>query len=287
MILVTGATGNVGRQVVEQLVAAGEPVRALSRHPERADWPSGVERVAGDLTEELPAAVFGGARGLFLFPEPTQVGAVVAAAKAAGVQHVAVLSALAVGLETDNPLERRHRAVEHAVEASGMAWTHVRPGMFMTNTLQWAESIRTSGVVRQPFPDSTAAPVHEADIAAVAVAALLDPERHAGAAYALSGPEALDQLDRVRILGEVLGRGVRFEEQSRDEARTEMLSNPWMNERLADSLLDMQAAFRGVRDGIVLPTVADVLGRPARSFASWVADHRAAFGVKPTTRNWG
>ena len=158
-----------------------------------------------------------------------------------------------------------------------MSWTHVRPGMFMTNTLSWAPSIRTGDVVRQPYPAATAAPIHEADIAAVAVAALLDPERHAGAAYALSGPEALSQLDRVRILAEVLGRPVRFEEQSRDQARADLLASPWMNERLADSLLDMLAASNGVADGLVLPTVGDVLGRPPRSFVDWVEDHRDAF----------
>ena len=281
MIVVTGATGNVGRQVVEQLVAAGEPVRALSRHPERASWPSQVERVAGDLTEELPAGLFDGARALYLFPEPTRVREVVAGAEAAGVRHVAVLSSVAVGSEGGvkglEVLQRRHVVVEEAVEASGMIWTHVRPGMFMTNMLGWAESIRTDGVVRQPFPESTAAPVHEADIAGVAVTALLDPERHAGAAYPLSGPEPLSQVERARIIGEVIGRPVRFEEQSREEARAQLLASPWMNERLADSLLDMLAASSGVSEGTVLPGVEEVLGRPPRTFASWVADHRRAF----------
>lgn len=284
MILVTGATGNVGRQVVEQLVAAGEPVRALSRHPERASWPDGVEAVRGDLTEELPPGVFDGVRALYLFPEPRRVDAVVAAAAAAGVEHVVVLSSLAAGLEPVGGLEvlqRRHLVVEQAVEASPMTWTHLRPGMFMTNTLGWAEGIRTDGVVREPYPDATATPIHEADIAAVAVAALLDPGRHAGAAYALSGPEVLSQLDRVHVLAEVLGRPVRFEEQTRDEARAALLANPWMNEGLADALLDMLAGSRADRvpagEG-VLAGVSEVLGRPPLSFARWVEDHREAFG---------
>ena len=277
MILVTGATGNVGRQVVEQLVAAGERVRAVSRHPERVSWPSGVEAVPGDLTAELPAAVFEGARALHLFPVPDRVRAVVRAASAAGVRHVTVLSSLSASWATDSPLQRRHVDVEHAVEESGLGWTHLRPGMFMTNTLQLAASIRTSGVVRQPFPEATSAPIHEADIAAVAVAALLDPDRHAGAAYELSGPEALSQLDRVRILAEVLARPVRFEEQTRDEARADLLRNPWMTERLADALLDLNERTVGMREGLVLPAVEDILRRPARTFASWVADHRAAF----------
>lgn len=192
MILVTGATGNVGRQVVEQLVAAGEPVRALSRHPERGGWPSGVDVVAGDLTRELPVGVFDGVRGLHLFPVPARVNEIVGSAAAAGVQHVTVLSSLAVNMPEDSPLRRRHREVEQAVEASGMSWTHLRPGMFMSNSLQWAPAIRTTGVVRQPFPDATAAPIHEADIAAVAVAALLAPEQHAGVAYLLSGARGIE-----------------------------------------------------------------------------------------------
>jgi uncharacterized protein YbjT (DUF2867 family) len=283
MILVTGATGNVGRQVVEQLVTAGEPVRALSRHPERAGWPDEVEAVRGDLTEDLPPEVFDGVRALYLFPEPRRVEAVVGAAAAAGVEHVVVLSSLAAGLEAVGGLEvlqRRHLVVEQAVEASAMSWTHLRPGMFMTNTFAWAEGIRTDGVVREPYPDATAAPVHEADIAAVAVAALLDPVRHAGAAYALSGPEVLSQLDRVHVLAEVLGRPVRFEEQTRDQARAALLANPWMNESLADTLLDLLAGSRAdhVADGQgVLPTVQQVLDRPPLSFARWVEDHRDAF----------
>lgn len=284
MILVTGATGNVGRQVVDQLVAAGEPVRVVSRHPERVEWPEGVEALTGDLTQDLPAEAFHGVRALYLFPEPSRVTEVVAGAAGAGVQHVTVLSSL--GAERDDMegmelLRRRHLDVEQAVEASSMTWTHVRPGMFMTNTLSWAGGILSDGVVREPFPDATAAPVHEVDIAAVAVAALLDPERHAGQAYALSGPEALSQLDRVRILAEVLGRPVRFEELSRDQARAGLLANPWMNEQLADSLLTMQASSVGVDEGLVLPGVEDVLGRAPLSFARWVDDHREAFSPAP------
>jgi uncharacterized protein YbjT (DUF2867 family) len=283
MILVTGATGNVGRQVVEQLVAAGEPVRALSRHPDRGGWPDGVEPAAGDLTQDLPDVVLAGVRALFLFPEPRRVREVVAAAERAGVQHVVVLSSLGAAMDEAEGmvLRRRHLDVEQAAEASSMTWTHVRPGMFMTNTLGWAEGIRTQGVVREPFPDAVAAPVHEVDIAAVAVAALLDPRRHAGHAYALSGPEALSLLDRVRILAEVLGRPVRLEEQTRDQARAQLLANPWMNEPLAESLLTMQARSVGVRDGVVLPGVEDVLGRPGLTFARWVEDHRGAFAPGP------
>jgi uncharacterized protein YbjT (DUF2867 family) len=279
VVLVTGASGNVGAQVVEQLAAAGVRVRALSRRPERLALPDGVETAAGDLATKVPTEAFADVRALHLFPVPDRVPEVLDAARAAGVEQVTVLSSLSASWEGagDNPLQRRHTVVEEAVEASGLTWTHLRPGMFMTNTLQWAPVVRRGQVVRAPYGESVAAPVHEADIAAVAVAALLDPERHAGRAYELSGPEALTQLDRVRILSEVLGREVRFEEQGRDEARADLLRNPWMSEGLADSLLDMQARTVGVHEGLVLPGVPDVVGRPALTFARWVADHRADF----------
>lgn len=173
-------------------------------------------------------------------------------------------------------LARRHLDVEEAAERSGVGRTHLRPGMFMTNTLQWTPGIAAEGVVRQPFPDTTAAPVHEADIAAVTVAALLDPTAHAGAAYTLSGPEAQSQLDRVRIIAEVLGREVRFEEQSREAARVTMLDSPWMTEPMADSLLTMLAEATRTH-GRVLSGVPEVAGRPALSFADWVEDHRSDF----------
>jgi uncharacterized protein YbjT (DUF2867 family) len=277
MILVTGATGNVGRQIVEQLVAAGEPVRAVSRHPEQTDWPSGVEAVAGDLTAGLAPELFRDVTALQLFPVPERAADVVRTAEAAGVRHVTVLSSLAADSDEHGPLSRRHLDVEQAVAASGMTWTYVRPGMFMTNTRQWAPSIRTEGVVREPYPQSTTAPIHEADIAAVTVAALLEPDRHAGRAYELSGPEALSQLDRLAVISRVIGRELTFVELGRDEARAGMLRNPWMSEGLADALLDLMASTVGAHDGLVLPAVQDVTGRSPRTFESWVEEHRADF----------
>lgn len=279
MILVTGATGNVGRQIVEQLVAAGEPVRALSRHPEQTFWPAGVDAVAGDLAEGVPDEVFAGVRALHLFPVPDRATEVVGQAVGAGISHITVLSSISV-LHPGNALAERHRSVEEAVEQSGVGWTHLRPGMFMTNTLAWAPLIIAESVVRQPYPDSAAAPVHEADIAGVAVAALRDPTAHAGRAYPLSGPEALSQLDRVQALSEVLGREVRFEEQTREQARADLLANPWMDPPLADSVLDLMAGG-ALSDVVVLPGVSQVLGRPGRTFTSWATDHRAEFSDEP------
>lgn len=277
MILVTGATGNVGRQVVEQLVAAGAAVRAISRHPDQTQWSDGVQAVAGDLTAGLAPEVFRDVSAMHLFPVPERAVDVVAAAEAAGVRHVTVLSSLAADSDEHGPLSRRHLDVEKAVAGSSMTWTFVRPGMFMTNTRQWAPLIRTEGRVRQPYPESTTAPIHEADIAAVAVAALLEPDRHAGRAYELSGPEALSQLDRMEVISRVIGRELTFVELTRDEARADLLSSPWMSEGLADALLGLMASTVGAHDGLVLPAVEDVTGRSPRTFETWVEEHRAEF----------
>jgi uncharacterized protein YbjT (DUF2867 family) len=178
--LVTGATGTVGRSLVHQLLEAGEPVRALTRHPESARLPDAVEVVGGDLADPATlAGAFDGAERLHLFPVPETAPAVMAMAKEAGVGRVTVLSSGSVtaGLDTDYQLP-----VEQAVEASGVEWTHLRPGDFAANRLRlWGPSIRAERVVRWPWPDEVGVPIHEADIAAVAVLALLE-DGHAGRA---------------------------------------------------------------------------------------------------------
>ena len=274
MILVTGATGNVGGAVVEYLLAAGVEVRALSRDPTRARLPGAVQVVAGDLArpETLPA-VLDGVRAVFLFPVTEAVAGVVEAAKRAGVQHIVVLSSAAVVMG-DNAIGRRHATVEREVADSGIGWTFVRPGMFMANALQWAESVRTEGVVRAPYGESTAAPVDEWDIGAVAATALLRPE-HQGASYLLTGPESLTVAQRVQVIGSVLGRPIRFEELSPAAARQAMLGS--VPVEVVDALFEYFAASNG-RPAEVLPTVQQVTGRPARTFAQWVTRHAAAFG---------
>lgn len=175
-ILVAGATGNVGRPLVERLLAAGYPVRALTRSPERAELPAGAEVVAGNLadTASLPAALTGvTAAHLITFAgadfSPLGNGPeIMELAVKAGVRRVTVLK----GDLTKSPLEE-------AVEASGVEWTYLSPVEFMSNALEWAESVRTEGVVREPFPDSRSAMIHDGDIAAVAATALTD-DGHAG-----------------------------------------------------------------------------------------------------------
>lgn len=271
-VLVTGATGNVGRRVVDRLFAAGRQVRALTRRPEAAGLPAGVEAVRGDLTD--PAALDGALAGVeaaFLFPVPETAREFAARAKAAGVRHVAVLSSAATGYAEATPIGERHRAVERAVEEAGLRWTHVRPGAFAANALAWAPSIRAEGVVREPHGRAGQTPIHEDDIAAVAATALLE-DGHAGRVYTLSGPEVITIADQVRAIGAAIGRDVRFEEISPESAREQWIARG-VPAAVADSLLQ----YRSRAAEAVLPTVEQVTGRPARTFAEWARDHAADF----------
>ncbi|MFF3847844.1 NAD(P)H-binding protein [Streptomyces sp. NPDC002328] len=282
-VLVTGATGSVGRHVVEGLRAAGVAVRALTRDAAAAGLPEGVEVVEGDLTRPgtLRAALHGVER-LYLFPVPQTAREVVAAAKDAGVRRIVVLSSSSVLDESgDNHSGEHHRAVERAVQESGLDWTFVRPDEFASNVLwKWGETIRAESVVRAPYGDARRVLVHEADVAAVAVAALLE-DGHTGRAYVLTGPEAISQADQVRAIGRAAGREIAFEEVTPDEARVLMgraMPAPVVEMvlgYLAEAVLDPPA---------VVDTVERVTGVPARSFARWAADHAGDFAAAAAER---
>lgn len=275
--VVFGARGNVGRHVVGGLLAAGDKVRATSRTPEPAGLLPGVEAVAADLErpETLPA-VLEGADKVFLYAKPDGVEGFVDAAASAGVRHVVLLSSAAVVLPDAerNPIARQHRTVESAIERSGIDWTFIRPGMFATNTLWWWQRpIRDGGVVRNPYPDAQTAPVHEKDMAALAVTALTRPG-HRRQAYTVYGPESLTLRQQVEHIGEALGRTIRFETISVDEAQVELSKTiPAIG---VETFLRQWAARNGT-PAQVSTTVEDVTGRPARTFAQWAVDHADDF----------
>ena len=280
-ILVTGATGFVGRNVIDQLIRVGASVRALTRNPATAGLPAEAEVVQGDLTQPATLApALEGIDRMYLFPVAETAREVVALAKQAGVCRIVDLSAasVTVGLHT-NP-------VEQAVEESGMEWTHVRPGGFMANMLQiWAPSIRAERVVRYPFAEEPMNLIHEADIAAVAVAALLE-DGHDGAVYTLTGPAPTTVREQVRAIGEALGEEVHYEEVTREEARKLMKAQGGFASAVADLMLgfiDYGGGEASGADGYSdqdwsallkpWPDVEKVTGRPARSFAEWARDH--------------
>lgn len=278
--LVTGATGHVGRHVVAGLVEAGERVRALTRNP-AATFPDGVEVVRGDLLE--PASIpFDGVDRMYLFPEPRTAVELVARAKAAGVRRVVTLSSggVTAGFDTDYQLP-----VERAVEASGLEWTHLRPGEFASNAARvWGPMIRADRVVRYPEPDAVGLAIHDADIAAVGVLALL-ADGHHGQAYDMTGPARITRAEQVAAIADALGEEVRYEEVGAEEARDILVAQGGWAAENAGFLLGLEWYAEGSEppdldwDALLvpLPTVEKVTGRPARTFARWARENVALF----------
>jgi (4-alkanoyl-5-oxo-2,5-dihydrofuran-3-yl)methyl phosphate reductase len=280
MILVTGATGTVGREVVAQLIALGQPVRALTRDPRRAKFDSRVEVVEGDLEKaETVARALEGVERVFslaLGPNgPHLEGGLARAAKVSGTRHLVKLSSLGVGEETHNAIAQWHGAAESAVKDAGIDWTFVRPGSFMSNALFWAGTVKSQGKVFSPFGDGVYPPIHPRDIAAVAVKALTSPG-HAGKIYRLTGPKALSVGDQVRLLCEAVGRPIEYVKISDEVARDGMV-RAGLPVVLVDALIQVGIVIRSGRAADVLPTVEEVTGRPPLTFADWARENAGAF----------
>ncbi|MEU1818892.1 NmrA family NAD(P)-binding protein [Streptomyces roseifaciens] len=269
--LVTGATGNTGRHVVAELVRRGEHVRALTRNPAAAAGrlPAGVELVAGTHTapEKLDAALDGVSRlHITVTAGLAEVGPeLVRRAVGAGVRRITVVWGGGVG------------PVEQAVADSGVEWTRLEPQEFMSNTLNWIESVRAEGIVREPY-DFPSALVHEADIAAVAAVALLD-DGHAGRAYNLTGPESLTPRERIAILSRVVGRDIAFAPITHEQALDRLMATG-VPRADAEYVIGWYAAS-SEDSKTVVDTVQQVTGRPARTFAQWAAEHAERFQAPP------
>ena len=282
MILVTGATGHVGSELLSQLAGRGQRLRAMTRRPETAHVPQGVEVVRGDFEDpqSLDAALCGVDRVFFMSaqplgsaPAPTHDFALAEACRRAGVAHIAKLSVLdGGGGDPNDPIARWHSAAEEAVRGSGAGWTMLRPGRFMSNALGWAAMLKRGDDVFLPFAERPAAAIDPADIAAVAAAALLE-EGHRGKVYELSGPETLTPLQELAILGRVLGRTLHPKPVSREDAR-KGLERHGMSPEIVEAVMKQTETDRGTS---VLPTVTEVTGRPARKFEQWAEAHRGEF----------
>jgi len=279
-VLVTGATGRVGRLVVAELLQAGVPVRALTRRPSASELPAGVEVFAGDLAapESLDAALQGvGAVFLLWTAPPATVGAVVDRL-AARTRRVVFLSS---PHQTPHPFFQQpnasaalHAGIERSIADAGLASTMIRPGMFASNvTFWWADAIRNGGVVRWPYGAAETAPIDERDIAAVAARALYE-DGHDGGDYVVTGPESLSHTQQVGIIAEAIGRPIRFEELSPDEFRR-ATEGSWPLP-VVNMLLAAWGATMG-RPAYVTSTLADIVGRPARTFRQWATDHAEVF----------
>ena len=275
MFLVTGATGNVGDEVVSALVAADQEVRALVRSGRAPGLPPGVEAVAGDLNRpESLAEALAGVRGVFLLPGYEDMQGLLAEVRSAGVERVVLLSgSSAASGDTGNAVSAYMIASEDAVRASGVPFTILRPFGFMSNALRWREQLKAGDVVREPFAEVAVAMIDPYDLAAVAAAALLS-DGHEGRSYVLSGPQALLPAERVRILGAALGRDLRLQALSDDEAREQMTAQ--MPVEYVDAFFDFYVDG-SLDESQVQPTVHEVLGRDPRSFDQWAAAHADAF----------
>ena len=277
--LITGATGTVGRLLVGRLAASGASVRAMSRRAGRADFPDGVEGWSADLND--PAAVRGamaGVRRVFLLsggPDgPRQDRIMAGAAAELGIEHLVKLSVLGVSEGAADPITRWHRDGEAAVRGSGVPCSFVRPGAFMSNTLNWAPAI-ASGTLGIPFADLTVAAIDPADIAAVACHLLLNPPASAGG-YPVTGPAVITPRQQAAVLADLLARPLHVTDLPAAQARAEMVQYG-MPPVLADAVIASMGSPRNGYGQTPTPVVEEVTGVPARSFRDWAAAHLAAF----------
>ena len=275
MILVTGATGNVGTEVVRALAAAGHPVRALTRDSSAARRPAGVTAVQGDLTapDTLDGA-FDDVTAVFLlagYPDPPGLLARMADA---GVRRVVLLSTGAVaGGNLDNYVVRFNVVSEAAVRDSALTWTVLRPSGFMSNALRWLPQLQAGDTVREPFADLPVAMIDPFDIGVVAARALTEQE-HAGHTYRLTGPQALRPAERLAILGRTLDRELRLEPVPDDEARRDLSAA--MPAPMVDAFFEFSRGKTYLDDEVTGTTEA-LLGRPPRTFGDWAHAHAGRF----------
>jgi uncharacterized protein YbjT (DUF2867 family) len=250
-------------------------VRGLVRDAARAKLPPGVDAVAGDLDRpDSLSPALAGAAAAFLLPGFSDMPGVMERIRDAGVRRVVLLSgSSAEEGDRDDAITRYMRDSEAAVRGGGVTWTILRPSGFMTNALEWVDQLRAGDVVRAPFAGVRIAVIDPADIAAVAATALLD-DGYEERALRLTGPEPLLPADRVRILGEVLGRDLRFQGKPDAETRAEM--NAAMPAKYVDAFFSFYVEGK-LDESVVLPTVEEVCGRPPRTFAQWAAAHAEAF----------
>ena len=278
-ILITGATGNIGRQVLSRLPAEVQ-IRALVRNPDAVHLPAHVEVMYGDLTrpETLDACLNAIDTVFLVWVAAAEAVAPALEQIARRVRRIVFLSA---PLKTPHPLfqqpnpsRARAELIEHLIEASGLDWTFLRPGMFALNALGWwAPQIRTGDVVRWPYIEVPTASIDERDIAAVAVRTLCE-DTHSRAEYVLTGPQSLSQFEQIATIGSVIGRSLRIEGISPEAWLSELPSD--MPPFAAKFLLEAWAAARG-QPAFITSAVAELTGSPARTFLEWATDHAAQF----------
>jgi uncharacterized protein YbjT (DUF2867 family) len=275
MILITGANGVVGRQVTNLLLREGTAVTAVTRETRP---PDGVRVVSGDLFRpEWIEAALEGVEAIQISPRATGPGLdeLLKLAVKQGVQRVVLLSATTVEYPAGEArFAAQFKAAEDLVTSSGLEWTVLRLADFAANALAWTPQVKAGDVVRGAYGDAATSPVHETDIAAVAVQALRGGV-HKGSVYTLTGPQSIDQYEKVRLIGVAIGRELSFQELSPERVRQGMLAQG-LPEEIPARLLGSLADYAN-NPGPTTHTVEDLLGRPALTFADWARDNAAAF----------
>ena len=273
MLLITGATGNVGRELVDQLDAAGAKLRILIRDTARAaGLPERAERAIGDLDRPgtLPPA-FDGVDRLFLLTPGIGLGHTahaVAAAQAAGVGHIVHLSSFHVLVDPMPAMARWHHDREEMIRASGIPATFLRPGGFMTNALDWLPTIREAGFVLDPVGPGRYAPIDPADIAAVAALALTD-DGHQGKEYALTGEETFTIAEQVQIVAAAVGRDLELRAVATPQEAVRFRFPNGAPPALANAIIEGFTLMRSDTVGFRTDTVRRLLGRAPKTFADW------------------
>ena len=276
MILITGATGHIGSELIAALLPAqAGHIRVLTRNPD-AVFPDGTQKVVADLGDSDLAPVLDGVHAVFLLTDGLNIAAhdhrLIDAALQAGVERIVKLSVRSVGHDATDPITTWHRAGEEAIRDSGIGWTFLRPTALMSNALNWAPMIAADQVVHAPFAAGRAAVVDPADIAAVAAASLTD-DGHNHRVYALTGPEPLSPTDQVAILSQVLGRDLRYAETDPADTLAQMVSYG-MPEELAHAIIEMFRSTLKPYNSEPTGDITEVTSRPARSFTDWAQAHR-------------
>jgi uncharacterized protein YbjT (DUF2867 family) len=274
-ILVTGPTGNVGKHVVSLLAELGCDVRALVRDPGKASLPEGVDVARGDLSSpHTLVAALRDVDSVYLMWPGLAVEPRVVELLAEHVRRVVYLSADVPDLADGEQPTIFHQEIERLIRQSELTWTFVRAIDFATNTLGWADQIKR-GVVCLPYGQASRSLIHERDIADVVVH-VLSSDGHDGARYVITGPESITQAEIVGIIGEAIGRDVRWEELPLEIARKQ-LTAAWGNAGFVDARLKAWASFVESPERVT-DTVERLLGRPARTFRSWAQEHADDFG---------
>jgi uncharacterized protein YbjT (DUF2867 family) len=279
MILVTGASGNVGSQIVHQLLSQGRNVRVFTREAENvAAWKGRVEVALGDFTQpETFAAAVVGAEAVFLMNgalADSSFRQLVSIAREQGVQRAVFLSSQ-FAAEPASPIGRLHKEKEDALLASGLEVAILRASGFMSNTNQWLGSIKAEGIVYNPMGEGKVGSIHPADIAAVAVHALTAP-RLTETFFELTGDTPLTTAEKVAVISRVLGRPLRVVDVPAEAAVEGLLKNG-IPPQVAQALGESFAAIRDGRAASITDTVERVTGKKPRSFESWVREHAARF----------